>query len=441
MAVEVPKAISDAIDDLWDLRARRPDNRFESPQFLCLQTACQKTYGVGGQFWFSFSLSEILRSLGCPMYLPKDRRHLALPAEEAAQRLHLVLTAKTARVVHLCPLDWADDPPALSFGENRLGLFSSAELQTIADAPRLARAFPNRQIDWNRLSQFYWLIVDEQLSISTEPGQRTSPFMYEIMGDLGAIEAHENRFPEPVERVLFLLLLAPWEDWSEAEEVDWRGFRIPWVYSVSDDLCVSLKTPPSEDDLTLVPKTYTDFDGQPVDIEEPGRFSTSDAKAGLRDIATDAAWSDLDRALGSPLFAPPIRHFLVRAYHAQGIDEFIAHLTVLEAALGLQSDYGKKPKGDPRAGRSVTRIMAERVAALLADDASAAQYEELFDLRSAYVHGRLMKAISSIDRFRARRLARRVVVALIEAALGINDKVPFDREQYLVSLRASPMKT
>jgi len=253
--------------------------------------------------------------------------------------------------------------------------------------------------------------------------------------------AVENRFPEPVERALFLLLLAPWEDWSEAEEVDWRGFRIPWVYSVSDDLCVSLKTPPSEDDLTLVPKTYTDFDGQPVDAEEPGRFSTSDAKADLRDIATDAAWSDLDRALGSPLFAPPVRHFLVRAYHAQGIDEFIAHLTVLEAALGLQSDYGKKPKGDPRAGRSVTRIMAERVATLLADDASAAQYEELFDLRSAYVHGRLMKAISSIDRFQARRLARRVVVALIEAALGINDKVPFDREQYLVSLRASPMKT
>lgn len=93
---------------------------------------------------------------------------------------------------------------------------------------------------------------------------------------------------------------------------------------------------------------------------------------------------------------------------------------MLEAALGLQSDYGKKPKGDPRAGWSVTRIMAERVAALLADDASATEYDELFDLRSAYVHGRPMKPISSIDRFRARRLARRVVVALVETALGID---------------------
>lgn len=438
MATAVPQSISDAIDDLWDVRGKRPDNRFESPQFLRLQSACQEAYGVGAKFWFSFSLSEILRSLGCPLYLPKERRDLALPVEEAAQRFHLALTARTARVVHLCPLDWADDPPAVRFGGNRVELFSSAELQAIADAPRLARAFPNRQVDWHLLSQFYWLIVEEHLPISTEPGQRTSPFMYEIMGDLGAIEAHENRFPEPVEQALFLLLLAPWEDWSEAQEVDWRGFRIPWVYSVSDDLCVSLKTPPSEDDLTLVPKTYTDSDGQPVDVEEPGRFSTSDAKEDLRDIATNAAWSDLARALGSPLFAPPVRHFLVRAYHAQGIDEFIAHLTVIEAALGLQSDYGKKPKGDPRSGRSVTRIMAERVAALLASDATAAEYEELFDLRSAYVHGRPMKAISSVDRFRARRLARRVVVALVERALSIDDEASFDRELYLVVLGARP---
>lgn len=66
---------------------------------------------------------------------------------------------------------------------------------------------------------------------------------------------------------------------------------------------------------------------------------------------------------------------------------------------------------------------------------------KLFNLRSAYVHGRPMKPISSIDRFRARRLASRVVVALVGTALGIDDEVAFDREQQLIWLSASPMKT
>lgn len=196
---------------------------------------------------------------------------------------------------------------------------------------------------------------------------------------------------------------------------------------------MSLKIPPSDDALTLVPQTYTNAYGEPVDVEEPGRFMTADDKIGLRDIVTDATWTDVAIALNSPLFAGPVRHFLVRAFHAEGIDEFIAHLTVLEAALGLESDYRKKPKGDPRNKRRVTEIMAERVAALLTDDSAAAEYEALFDLRSAYVHGRPMSPISSVDRFRARRLARRVVVALIGRALQSRE-TPLDREQYLIGL-------
>ncbi len=430
----VPQTIADAVADLWAVGVGRPGNRFEAPQFLKLKAACAQSYGVGTQFWFSFTLSEILRSLGCPMFLAKEQRHLALPADTAAENLHRTLTATTAKVVHLCPLDWADFPPEVNFGANRLKLFSSAELQAIADAPRLARAFPSRRIDWDKLSQFYWLIVEETVPISTEPGERTSPFMYQVMGDLGAIEAHESRFPEIVERALFLVLLAPWEDWSEAQEVDWRGFRIPWVYSISEDLCVSLKTPPSEDDLTLLPKTYTDHNGEPVDVEEPARYMTSDAKADLADLVTDTAWSELSKALASPLFAPPVLHFLVRAYHAQGIDEFMAHLMVLEAALGLESDYRKRPKGDPRNGLRPTDIMARRVSSLLGDSATTSEYGELFDLRSAYVHGRAMAPISSVDRFRARRLARRVVVALASKAFKADPAVPLDRENVLIAL-------
>lgn len=187
----------------------------------------------------------------------------------------------------------------------------------------------------------------------------------------------------------------------------------------------------------MLPKTYSDFNGEPVDVEEPARFMTSDAKVDLGDLVTDAAWSRLSEAFRSPLFGAPVRHFFVRAYHAQGIDEFMAHLTAIEAALGLQSDYGRKPKGDPRSKLRATEIMAQRVSAILGDEAAALEYEELFDLRSAYVHGRPMAPISSVDRFRARRLARRVVLALVKKALSTGQGIPLDREQLLIALKVN----
>lgn len=431
----IPEAISKAIAALWRRRGPRPDNSFETPEFLGLKEACATSYSVGAGLWFTTSLWHILKSLGCPMLLPTDKQALSLTAEQAAKGLHIALTATTARIIHLCPLDWADDPPPVDFGSSRLSRFSSSELMTILDAPRLTRTFPNAQPDWERLSEFYWLVVEETLPIAGEPGARTSPFMYEINRDYGAITAHEDRFPPAVEQALFLLLLAPWEDWSQAQEVDWRGFRIPWVYSVNDDLCVPLKPLPLDSSLTWLPYTYFDAYGESAEeVEIPARFSLADEASELPIYVNDGTWADIACAFKSPLFETPIRHFLVRAYHSTGIDEFIAHLTVLEAALGLQSDYGGKPASDPRKGRRVTQIMMGRVAALLDDLAAGTEFEALFNLRSAYVHGRPMAPISSADRFRARRLARRVVAALIGQALGRAGRSPVDREVFLVDL-------
>lgn len=434
MTHPIPSMITDAVEALWRRRGPRPDNTFETPEFVDLKEACIASYSVGAGFWFTSSLWEILRSLGCPMLLPADKRNLALDVEAAAEGLHLALTATTSQFVHLCPLDWADQPPPVAFAGSRLNRFSSNELQEIVDAPRLARVFPHTQPDWQRLSEFYWLIVEEEVPISVEPGARTNPIMFESTRDYGAITAHEDRFPSAVEQALFLLLLAPWEDWSEAMEVDWRGFRVPWVYTVAGDPCVRLTLPPLDSNLTWVPQIYTDAYGEPVEVEEPAHFNLSDGAAALTDHVNEERWLDLGRASGSALFETPIRHFLVRAFHSAGIDEFIAHLTVLEAALGLKSDYGTKPAGDPRKGRKVTEIMMARVARLLDDPDAGAEFKALFDLRSAYVHGRPMAPISSVDRFRARRLARRVVVSLIGQALGQHGNPPTGRESFLISL-------
>jgi hypothetical protein len=50
--------------------------------------------------------------------------------------------------------------------------------------------------------------------------------------------------------------------------------------------------------------------------------------------------------------------------------------------------------------------------------ATTGRYETLFNIRSAYVHGRRMEPISTGDQVLARTMARRVIEALINAAAG-----------------------
>lgn len=59
--------------------------------------------------------------------------------------------------------------------------------------------------------------------------------------------------------------------------------------------------------------------------------------------------------------------------------------------------------------------MRGRVAGLLGGRRYADQYEQLFNLRSAFLHGRAMAAISTEERVMARSLAREVVEALVLA--------------------------
>jgi hypothetical protein len=128
-------------------------------------------------------------------------------------------------------------------------------------------------------------------------------------------------------------------------------------------------------------------------------------------------WTIFEQAKRSVLFETPIAHFLTRAFLAEGVDEFLAHITTIEAALGLQADYQKSFRiaPDRHKGMRATNRMRGRVAGLLGDRCYADQYETLFNVRSAFLHGRTMTAISTNERVLARSLARQVVEALLLA--------------------------
>lgn len=150
-------------------------------------------------------------------------------------------------------------------------------------------------------------------------------------------------------------------------------------------------------------------------------------------VGHEVRWAIVEQAKRSVLFETPIAHFLVRAFLAEGVDEFLAHITTIEAALGLRADYQKSFRiaPDRHKGMRATNRMRGRVAGLLGGRSHADQYEQLFDIRSAFLHGRAMTDISTQEQVMARSLARQVVEALILATRA--GPVP-SREDFLDGL-------
>jgi hypothetical protein len=411
-------ALVSAIEELWRIPPPGPSNLFSDPAFVRLYATCRRDYFMEGHFGDQSALSNALRALGLPCGLPSALHRLAGDPAQAALRLDEAFRTVEAKRLYLVPLDMAAGLPPISFGRARIARFTADELGHLFDAERLRRTHPALRFDAQRFSEFQWLIVEECVQFASPPGNRALPLLtFDFSGDLGRIEPHEGRYPAPVEEALFFLLTAPWEQWAETPEVDWRGFRVPWVYIADEDLFVRAELPQSPDTLSW-DERYDDYDGEVREYEVPLELR-------LGDEATDALpawgleyWNAVVSARGSSLFETPIAHFLVRAFSASDIDEFLGHITTIEAALGLPEDYESKlrPADDPYRKIGAGRRMRARIAALLEDPGCAVEFTSLFRTRSLFLHGRPMAPISTQERVLARSLARRVVVALIQAS-------------------------
>jgi hypothetical protein len=413
------EALMRAMADLWRLRPPGPDNLLTEPAFVRLREACRDGYSNAGKTGPAFALSTALRSLGLPCVLQKRAANLALPLADAVSRLDQALRARHSRRIHLAPLDLAEELPSFAFGPARIVKLGADELRSLIDGMRLKRTFPSMDFDADRFSEFHWLVVEELVSLDRELEARAIPVLFMNMSeDLGRIEPHKGRFPVTLEDALFFLLLAPWDSWAEMHEVDWRGFRLPWVYTVEEDLFVRPQSPPSPDSLSWEERFYDDGYGSTVEVLRPVGLRLSDNAQTELPMWGHDRWEIVEQARRSALFETPIAHFFVRAFLADDVDEVLAHMTTIEAALGLHADYDTNARVAPdrHKGMRATKRMRGRVAGLLGGRRFADEYEKLFNVRSAFLHGRTMNAISTNERVLARSLARQVVEALILAA-------------------------
>ncbi|MGG2522385.1 hypothetical protein ACQYYZ_19470 [Pseudomonas aeruginosa] len=232
------KSLVAALQALWDIPPPGPQHLWGSPERVALMNLLAERYTDGKKtFGLDFSIDYALRSLGLPCSAPHLPNHPRPNLNQVAAKLAHEFQRTTTRRRYLCPLDMADELPTFQFGNAKMGRFTAAELEDFFDAPRLERCYPGIQLDARNLSQFHWLVVEEDVSVRSESGNRQFSWPDLPIGkDLGEVVPHSGRFPAVVERALFFLLLAPWEDWAEMPEVDWRGFRVPWIYTLDDDL-------------------------------------------------------------------------------------------------------------------------------------------------------------------------------------------------------------
>lgn len=421
--MHVDDSLVATLQTLWDMPPPGPQNLWSSCEFVSLKKWLEKNYRNGkSTLGLEVAIGNALRSLG----LPCSTSHLSNQprpdlGQVAAALIH-EFQRTTIRRRYLCPLDMAGDLPTFQFGNAKMGRFTAAELEVFFNASRLERYHPSIRLDSSRLSQFHWLIVEEDVLVRSESGLRRFSWLdMPVVKDMGEIVPHSGRFPQAVERALFVLLLAPWEDWAEMAEVDWRGFQIPWIYTFDDDLCAFPPAPPSPERLSWEPHMYQIDHDEWVEGERPLELRSS-ASAEYVSQALDSVWALLQApcTLQSELFSTPAEHFLVRAFLSDGIDEVIAHLIVIEAAFGTEVDqnYNRKLRlSADRHQEGGTRRVAARLSAAIMEPEAAKQYLDLYDMRCTYVHGRPeSRIISTQQRVLARRLARQAINALVHLA-------------------------
>ncbi|HCF3406743.1 TPA: hypothetical protein NIB87_000978 [Pseudomonas aeruginosa] len=429
------KSLVAALQALWDIPPPGPQNLWSSREFVALKEVLVKLYRNGkATFALEVSIGNALRSLGLPCSTPHLPNHPRPDVDQMAAALAHEFQRTRTRRRYLCPLDMADELPTFQFGNAKMGRFTAAELGDLFDAPRLERCYPGIRLDARNLSQFHWLVVEEDVSVRSESGNRQFSLLdLPFDKDLGEVVPHTGRFPAVVERALFFLLLAPWEEWAEMPEVDWRGFRVPWIYTLDDDLCVFPTPPPAPERLSWQPHFQQVAQDEWEESERPLELKISASAEDVRQ-ALDSEWPPFQtpRTLASELFSTPVEHFLVRAFLSDGIDEVMAHLIVVEAAFGTESDHKAKqrlPTDSHKEG--ATRRVAARLSAAIERPEAAKEYLGLYDMRCTYVHGRREgRILSTQQRVLARRLAREAANALV----GLAQDVRQPREEILLDL-------
>ena len=257
----------------------------------------------------------------------------------------------------------------VGFGPNEIVRLDRRDLSQRVPVEALARFGSRYQFPVAELDGFCWMVTSRIEPAGPLERRTWLNILNESMDDLDGVRLFRSSYPMPVENALFVLLLILLKD---PGETPWQAFRVPWIFSVTDDLFSDPAQPPDPSALSR------DIVGDEHDHSEvPAESEIFEFGARQRD-ALHARWNDLETVLvradrENANFHPLTRHFFVKALSEHGVDEIISNLSCLEATLQLKRDRNRD-------------ALKRRYTRLVADDDGLLWLNTAYRLRDEYLH-------------------------------------------------------
>ena len=415
MTASLPDEFLAAFDRVWQLPANMGKHAIgESNAFKHFrETVNNGCYADVSGMFAPFNLLDGLQRLGVPCFFTDNAPLAATHMAETADRCYQALMKAHVQVTYLCPLDWAGCLPQVSFDNVAIRDFNSAELDALLNTQEQQRHPWFKPVGTSQLSQFSWLVVGETLALPKRFDDRymSWPQWHTNRDAPGTVYPYNHHYPEAVDRAIFMLMLAPWEE-NLGVINTWRPFDIPWVYTIYEDIFYPQRTIPSADSLTWTLRTvWNDELGYDEEYPCPAERNNCITEKQLTTVTNRQVRRGLERAINCGLINAAARHQFVKGFRSDSVDAFLAHIVVIDACLG-------EDKPDTTLEKQLVKLKSTgrlkyRLAGLLDDASVVEDMDTLYKTRNNYVHGNNLEKISAKNVLQARTLARKTLSAII----------------------------
>lgn len=346
--------------------------------------------------------------------------------DEYFERLWSAFNERQVKTILLRPLEGVYFPESLiDLGKFKIQRFSKEELDNLVDNQLNHIFYPRAELGTGKLS-LCWFIREERY----EKKQRV---------DFGRIDFDfswnehfrvSRTFPD---QVIQLLALFDWKaDWDESscqidEDMGWLGFSTPVSLDINNDILESPQPSPGLSGLSFV--SVLDEHGEEIG-EQPAVYIhlEQDELERLKEIVQKSqglienidlkqcGWEFLGVAMG----------YLAKAFFAEGVEQLLWHITVLEALLGEGNEVMNSIR------RRLGIIFGEKEKRKIEEIHN--KFKELYNFRSTFVHGgQTAKRNIYLGHLKiARDFARRVVLWFINFLSFLHselvkNRIPFDK--------------
>lgn len=380
---EPPPQIVGAIKDLWAAEFQTEQEALGSARFRMLARICSSLYpnipasrlpsSPTENFdrdQFNEALSRFFRWEGAPWY-PVGRW---LSAERAAEQLHHAFLLPKVKRTYLVPLDQlaledctkrsVEYLRHLRFGKCEIILLEESQFVEHVPVTALKRFEPRHWIEPEKYAGFHYIVASDEERAGPIWERSMWGIFHVNLEEINKIKLYDPVFPETIEDALFIILLCLLKDPPDGSG---KPFAVPWVYSFTDD---PFSEPPQAPDPSAL-----SWDPERDVPDRPNYFSFT--TPAIEKVLAER-WSQLEATRNQPVarganFHLLTKHFFMKAFQEEGVDEIIALISCVEATLMLPDER-------------YTDKLLKRYKKLVNDDTAYNSLKLAYAVRNKYLH-------------------------------------------------------